>query len=162
MKDQQSTHERLSSTLTIIKDGATVLIQQEEDFVNMIFIVGEDFLEPLPFIFSNSLEKQFLVSMIQKLVKKTNAIGIIMVSDAWTTTHKPDGKAIDISKILAPSQSPDRKETLIITAIGLDFKKGFHIPYHRVNNKVILEKEQPFNHFEDLNFSSLFQKKFDA
>jgi len=89
------------------------------------------------------------------------AFGIITAMDTWTAFSKSEG-ITDLDKITPPSESPDRKQALAITCTGQLFKKGILIDYERKDGKIIWGEETEMHNYEDMNFGSLFQRKFDA
>lgn len=162
MNDIRLQHERLTNSLTVVKKRAIKIIQTEEVFPNIVFVIGMDFAEPIPFMFENNGHKKFLVSVIRGYAKAKNAIGIIMASDAWIATMPHDGKAIDVNTVPLPSRSPNREQAIIISATGEQFSKGCAIQYTREHGKIVLGEETNLDGMEDLNWGSLFAKKFDA
>lgn len=130
-------------------------------FVSMIFVVGPESVEPLPFLFKNSAQKEVLVFLISELAKEMKAFGIIALMDSWTTLV-PKGKSIDLNNVPLPSQSPDRKQALCITCTSSFFRKGYMLPYDNLDDKIVWGEEVEMADFEDANFGSLFPRKFDA
>ena len=114
---------------TLIKDGT---------HVPMIFCLTPDKVCLIPLQMENDIEKMIIMAKVKQIMEKHNVWAYIVIMKAWMVTGK--GKKIDPS--IRPSQSPDRVNILMVSAITHKRKKMWSIPVENKHGRIEFGEEK--------------------
>lgn len=70
----------------------------------------------IPCVFSNAGEKRMQVALVKALFKERGVKRYGLAFEAWFSAMENLGKSIDVDALTPPSENPDRKECIFVTA----------------------------------------------
>lgn len=135
----------LEEKLGYYKEVAMEVLKKDKDHSPMVFGIlqsGKTLGFKITFKTDNDKRIQFYTA--GRFLRSEGAVALISVITAWMSIASKD-KAFDPNNLPVPSQDPNRKEVLIISAKSVDRSLMCIVPYKRKNEIIEFEKELLFD-----------------
>jgi len=118
-----------------VKEKAKRTLIQDGNHAPIMFCMTQKRMLIIPLQFETEEEKYNTLSRIKHLMTSMNVWAYIIVIKAWMVT----GINVDIS--VRPSQSPDRVNILMVSAVTHQRKKTWSIPVENIHGIISFGKE---------------------
>ena len=118
-----------------IKEKANQTLIKDGNHAPIMFCMTQKKMLVIPLQFESEEEKYNTLSRIKHLMDSMNVWAYIIIIKAWMIS----GKGIDLST--RPSQSPDRVNILMISAVTHQRKKMWSIPVENIHGIISFGEE---------------------
>lgn len=128
----------LRAEATRLLDKAITILKKDGHLVPVAFLFGSGGgVEAVAMPWRDDEQKRAMLEKVYASLQLPGVVGVVTITEAWALTVPKE--AFDLSRMVAPSQSPDRRECIALTIVTRSGQDGCLVPFERVGGVIVHE-----------------------